>query len=150
MATKMIDRWCLDALGACEEQVALFVRTFGDESIPITARTVAKAHAAGLDVLWLAGSLSNAALDEYAEVRDAALAEYEKVRVPALAEYQKVRDAALDEYQKVRVPAWDEYQKVRVPAWDEYQKVCDAAWDEHQKVRDAALIRIWNADTEGE
>ena len=86
---------------ACDDQIELFVQTFG-QSAKIGPRNWSKAHKAGLHLLWLVRLLPRAARAEYEKVTDAARAEYEKVTAPARAEYVKVT-----------APAWAEYVKVR-------------------------------------
>ena len=77
-------RWTVDdlrALGACEEQVALFAATFPDGA---TADDVGAAVAAGLDVEWLVETV----------VSDDVWRAYEEARVPLLANALRTVEAA--------------------------------------------------------
>ena len=146
-STRTIDVFCLESLGACASQLALFRQTFGEHAVSVNARTVATARHAQIDVSWLAGTLSDAAYAECQRVSYPAYAECQRVCDAAYAEYQRVCDPAYAECQRVSYPAYAEYQRVSYPAYAEYQRVCDAAYAERQRVCDAHLIRLWNADT---
>lgn len=52
MARYYIDAAMLRKRGACDEQVELFVRTFGEGRVLVNLANVKKAMAAGLDVTW--------------------------------------------------------------------------------------------------
>lgn len=52
MARYYIDAAMLRKRGACEGQVGLFVRTFGEGRVLVNLANVKKAMAAGLDVTW--------------------------------------------------------------------------------------------------
>jgi len=81
---KTISAKRLEMAGACEDQVALFRTEWGDKAIRLTRANWDRAKKIGLDRLWMYRFLSNAALAEFAKVREAAWAEYHKVRVAAL------------------------------------------------------------------
>ena len=79
---------------ACASQYALFVATF-PRGCTISEKMVAKARAAGLDVLWATCLLT-----------PEAWAQYEAACAPARAQYDAACDAAWAQYKAVCDPAF--------------------------------------------
>ena len=95
----------LEAAGACDDQRALFEKTFG-LSVEIT-EALCLEHAASFRWEWASAHLlSPAAWAEYDRACTAAMAEYNRVRSPAWAEYDRMRAAVLAEYDRMRAAAW--------------------------------------------
>ena len=123
---------------ACQSQLVLFQKYFGDSPVTLTEEIFTK-FSSKFDISWASRNLLY--------LKD--LTEYLKVRDTAYAVYEKVRDAYWSEYLKVTAPTWDEYNEAlveeyeKVRGWDysEYQKVRDAAWDEYQKVSEPASAK---------
>ena len=86
----------LESLDACEDQVALFRATFGDDGDVPTVANIERAVAAGLDIEWLVSTMFTA---------------------PARAECGRVTAAARAEYDRVTAAAWAEYGRVTAAAW---------------------------------
>lgn len=94
---------------ACQDQVALFRRTFGEE-VEVTADVVRLAAEAGLDVGWAASRfLSPLLRADYCAKVDPLRAEYSAKEDPLRAEYRAKVDSLQDEYQAKAVSLWDEY-----------------------------------------
>ena len=106
-----------DLVGACPQQVELFVRTFKSGRAKINARNMAKARLAGLDTLWLEWLLSKRSRAEVC--RDMELAWDGYCRALTLAR-NKCIAGAMTETERCRA------------SWK--------AFANHERARDAALI----------
>ena len=105
----------LESVNACDDQVELFRKTFGESAVV----TVAKARKVAELFDW---GFAARLLDSEGA------AEYQRVKGPARAEYQRVQGEAWAEYQRVIGEAWAEYERVELPAWAEYERVEGEAW----------------------
>ena len=137
MSKPIITKQDLINANACNEQVNLFEKTFGD-SVVVTveqAKKVAHLFDWGLAVQLLDGQgraeyWRDAAIAwaEHQRVREAAWAEYKRVTSAAQVEYERVAEPARVEYERVQAPAWAEYQRVAEPARAEYKRATATAW----------------------
>jgi len=103
-------RWTVDdlrALDACEEQVAMFEKTFPDGA---TADDVGAAVAAGLDVQWLVEGV----------VSDEVWRAYEEARAPLWRAYLEAEAPLLRACEEAKAPLWRAYEEARVPLWRAY------------------------------
>jgi len=108
----------LKAKKACQDQLDLFTRTFGDKPVSVTKANCLKAAAAGLDFDWAANRLlSPAARTDYNKTVDAAWADYDKAIDAALADYDKACDAARADYVKACDAARADYVKAHALAF---------------------------------
>jgi hypothetical protein len=82
-------------VGACEEQRALFQKTFPDGA-PVNEDSVDKALAAGLDIIWLARLLPPPARLQYECMTAAARAARKQTIAAAAAEYKRIAQLAYD------------------------------------------------------
>jgi hypothetical protein len=115
----------LKALGACADQLAMFVARFG-ESVEVTMANV-DACAQGFNVAWLAQNVLPARLlAEYERQRALLWAEYGRQHAPLWAAYDRQRALSLAEYDRQHAALWAEYkrQHVRVllPLLEEHSK----------------------------
>lgn len=139
---------------ACEEQVKLFKKLFGEE-LELTSEEqaveIALEHYSKFNRNWvIANLLDLPTQEEYQKVRQLAWKEYEKVQQPtreeyrriqqpAWREYRRIQQLAREEYLNVEKPAWKEYMRVERPAWKEYLRVERPAWERYVRVHNLAL-----------
>jgi hypothetical protein len=101
----------LRKMKACEDQVTLFVATFGkDVEVENTLDNLTKADEAGLDLSWLALRL---APEAYEAVQGSARAAYEAIELPAWAAYAAVQGPAYAAYEAIKGPALAAYEATR-------------------------------------
>ena len=113
----------LKKAGACENQVDLFAKLFGDKPVPVTLERCKEAAATELDLGWAARKLfSNSAFIAYDEARASAW--------KALYEARAVAWNACDE---ARVAAWKTYRETIAPEWKAYHEVTAAAWKTYRE-----------------
>ena len=97
---------------ACNEQVELFQKMFGD-SVEITPELCIK-HAKYFYFNWAAKNLlSNAALNKYNAEKNAAWEKYDAERNAAYDKYNAEKNAALDKYHVEENAAWEKYRDER-------------------------------------
>ena len=126
MSKPIITKQDLINANACNEQVNLFEKTFGDSVVVTVEQAKKVAHL--FDWSWAVRLLDGQGRAEY--WRDAAIAwaEHQRVREAAWAEYKRVAEPARVEYERVQAPAWAEYQRVAEPARAEYKRATATAW----------------------
>ena len=116
-------RWTVDdlrALDACEEQVAMFEKTFPDGA---TADDVGAAVAAGLNVRWLVEKVvSDEVWRAYAEAEATLRRAYAEARAPLRRAYQEARALLRRAYQEAREPLWRAYQEAEATLWRAYEE----------------------------
>ena len=107
----------LEEQDACEDYVALFQQTFGNE-VELTRDALLKAAATGQQVGWLARKV----------LPPAQLAEYKRDEATAMVEYKRVTATALAKYKRVTAPGRRaKYKRVKAPAWAEFKRVAATA-----------------------
>jgi hypothetical protein len=115
--TKRIIVAQLEAANACQEQIDLFERLFGN-SVVLTEELVLE-HYSSFDVEWAAECL----------LSSSAYAVYSLAATSAWAEYKKITDPAYEEYANgPRACCWAEYKKIEISALEEYKKACALAF----------------------
>jgi hypothetical protein len=145
--TKAITLDWLKSQYACEDQLKIFVETFG-ESAELNEVNAAKAIESNLDLDWLAVHiLTTSALADYERVTATAWAEYERVTATEWAKYERATAPAWAEYERVTSPAGAEYEparptSLRTTAWAEYHRATATAWAEYERFKAAAIIRL--------
>lgn len=104
-----IDYKLLKEKNACQEQLDLFKKLFGDEPIPLTDKTIQK-FSPILDILWAAENL----------LTPIDLVQFNQVHIPAEKEYEEFSNMAWDVHannlkfglEKTIATHWDKYQKI--------------------------------------
>lgn len=127
---KVISAKQLERAGACEDQVRLFRRTFGDGLIRLAPKNWGRAGLIGLNRAWLWRFLKEPALVEYKKAQNRAKCEYEMARNAAWNEYKLACGPAFADTSPqagaVHAAAWALYRKVQKVLLAEYEKTCDA------------------------
>ena len=126
MSKPIVTKQMLIDADACQNQVDLFEKTFGDSVVVTLSRAKKVANLFQWD--WAVQLLDGQGYAEYRRAMTAAWAEYERAAAPALAEYNRVREAARPEYTRSKEAEWAEYKRVQAVAWAEYKRVEATAW----------------------
>jgi cell division septum initiation protein DivIVA len=127
---------------ACEEQLALFHKTFGT-SVDVTPE-LCESVADKFNFRWAVEKLLLPdERDEYKRVTAPALAEYERVTGLASAEYERVMGLASAEYERVKESAWAEYKRFMGLASAEYERIMAPARAEYERVTARAFGELF-------
>jgi cell division septum initiation protein DivIVA len=109
---------------ACQEQVDLFERTFGQE-VNVTVKRAIKV-ASLFDWDFAKRFLSPTAWAGYDRAKATARAEYDRALATARAEYNRAMATAWAGYDRAKATAWAEYNRAMAPAWAEgYIATCN-------------------------
>lgn len=157
LAVREISLDCLRAHGACEDQIDLFIATFGLDPVPITPDTIRRAAAAGLNVRWGAQYIfTPAARREYNRAIELARDEYDRAEPRLWKEFHCTVAIMQEEYARTIAEAQDEcsraaaragFHRAVVVAREERTRRIAAADAEYNRACASALIRIiWGSD----
>ncbi len=126
---------------ACEDQIEIFKKVFGD-SAELNETNAVKALEAELDLDWLARHI----------LTTTALEEFERIQAIAEDEYERILAIAEDEYERIRATSWDEYERsghseaeydrIKDPAWAEFSRVIKTALAEYDRVMATAILSL--------
>ena len=140
MKSRILHLKTLTDQGACDEQVELFRKRFG-ESVRVTDTLCIKV-AQDFDFSWAARHLlSDSVLADYERVKAAARADYDRVTVAALADYRRVKAAVLADYRRVKAAVLADYERVKAAAWADYDRVTAAVLADYRRVKAAAFAK---------
>ena len=132
---------------ACNEQVELFQKMFGD-SVEITPELCIK-HAKYFYFNWAAKNLlSNAALNKYNAEKNAAWEKYDAERNAASDKYHAEENAAWEKYDAERNAAYDKYNAEKNAALDKYHVEENAAWEKYRDERASIFANAYINDVE--
>jgi hypothetical protein len=129
----------LKEASACEEQIALFERYFG-ESVELTLALCIK-HKDDFNFNWYARQFfTPAAWAVYEEAKAPAWAVYEEAKAPARAAYEKAVAAAWAVYEEAKAPAYAAYKKAEALACAAYEEARAPAWAAYEEAVAAAFF----------
>jgi len=132
----------LEKLGACNDHIELFAKTFGD-STAVTPEAITRAAAVGLDLDWIAERIITAtALKAYKEAKAPAWKAYEEATAPALKAYEEGAATAFKAYEEGAATAFKAYVEAEATAWKAYKEATATALKSHKEAKATALIEI--------
>lgn len=107
---------------ACQEQVDLFVATFGTAG-EVTQDNCIKAARRGLHIDWAASNLLNRKQREFYKELEASLWEaYKEARAPLWAAYNEAKDSLLSVYKEAEETSLAAYREFEAPLWAAYEE----------------------------
>lgn len=132
----------LKKLGACREQIELFIFLTGGE-VEVTEEWCLSVYNR-FNWAWGALRILRGPIQvEYSRICGSALEKHSQICTPAKAEYDRVCAQALKEHMRRHTLSWDEYDRVRYQAWKEYNLVRDPSWDECCRVFAKTFGRLY-------